>query len=442
MQEQTHVRTRFAPSPTGLLHIGNLRTAMYCWLFARHNKGTFILRIEDTDRERSTEEARQVIFEGLKWLGLDWDEGPFYQSARLELYKRKAEELVSAGRAYRSDLGDAEKGEAVVFRVYADDKVIINDLVHDPIKVMGETVKDFVIIKSDGYPSYNFACAVDDAEMQITHVIRGDDHISNTARQIMIYKAFGYELPHYAHLPMIMGMDGKRYSKRHGAAAVTDFDELGYLPDALFNFLSLLGWSPGNDREVMTRNEIIREFDIKRVRKTPARFDFEKLNWMNSKYIIDMGLASLKEQMTPFLEAAGMGDALEDGRIDEMIALYRERVKTLVGFVEAAKIFGFGGRELEFDDAAVDKFLKKPEAAGILNIVIGILEGPEDLVPEVMEAKMREVAKSEEISFKRFTQTVRVAVTGSDVSPPLFDVMQLLGRERCLSRLRFAKETF
>lgn len=434
------IRTRFAPSPTGFLHIGNLRTALYCWLYARHNDGTFILRIEDTDRERSTKEAVDVILDGLKWVGLDWDEGPYYQSERLELYRKKAQELIDKGRAYMSDLGVADKGEAVVFRVDPYEEVVIKDMIHYPITVAGSTVNDFVMIKSDGYPSYNFACTVDDAEMKITDVIRGDDHISNTARQLMIHNAFGNAIPRFAHLPMINGMDGARYSKRHGAAAVTEFRDMGYQPEALFNFLALLGWSPGDDREIMTREEMIKDFEIGRVRKTPARFDFEKFNWMNWQYIARLDNGALKKLLGAAMQAQGLPDTTSAEGFDDFIALYRERAKMLKDYIAEAKIYGFTPGEMELNEASVNKFLKKPEASGILSAAVEILQKLPEWNIESIEKGLREEAGAKEISFKKLAQTIRVAVTGSDSSPPLFDVIKLVGREKAVARLNAAAE--
>ncbi|MDO8140158.1 MAG: glutamate--tRNA ligase family protein, partial [Candidatus Brocadiales bacterium] len=278
----SNVRVRFAPSPTGYLHIGGARTALFNWLFARHNKGVFILRVEDTDQQRSTEESTKAIFDSMKWLGLDWDEGPYYQSQRLSIYKQYAEKLVEHGKAFYDT--DAEGRKAIRFRMQ-DEITEFNDLIHGAITFDAALIEDFVILKADGFPTYNFACVVDDADMDITHIIRGDDHISNTPKQIALYKAFGFNTPEFAHIPMILGEDGSRLSKRHGATAVTDYRDKGYLSHALVNFLALLGWSPGNDQEIISITEMIEKFTLKRVNKTSAQFNNTKLDWMNGQYI-------------------------------------------------------------------------------------------------------------------------------------------------------------
>lgn len=292
----SNVKVRFPPSPTGFLHIGGARTALYNWLFARHNNGKMVLRIEDTDRQRSTEEATQAILDSMTWLGLDWDEGPYHQSERLEVYNEHVEKLLKDGKAFYVD--DPEKGRAVRFKI-TDELTGFDDMVHGNIKSDTSLLEDFVIQKADGFPAYNFACVVDDGVMGITHIIRGDDHLSNTPRQIALYKALGFDLPKFAHIPMILGEDGSRMSKRHGATSVTDYRAKGYLPDAIVNFIALLGWSPGHDQELLSRQEMIEKFTLKRVNKTSSQFDFTKLDWMNSKYIQNLPVGDLVSELQP-----------------------------------------------------------------------------------------------------------------------------------------------
>ena len=295
----SNVKVRFAPSPTGYLHIGGARTALFNWLFARHNKGIFLLRIEDTDQQRSTEEATHAILDSMKWLGLDWDEGPHFQSQRLSIYKQYAEKLVAHGKAFYDT--DEEGRKAIRFKMQ-DGVTEINDLIHGAITFDASLIEDFVILKADGFPTYNFACVVDDAEMGITHIIRGDDHISNTPKQIALYNAFGFKMPEFAHIPMILGEDGSRLSKRHGATSVTEYRDKGYLPHALVNFLALLGWSPGNDQEIISIQEMIEKFTLKRVNKTSAQFNNTKLDWMNGQYIKNTPIEHLTTEVKVFLK--------------------------------------------------------------------------------------------------------------------------------------------
>ncbi|MBT3353647.1 MAG: glutamate--tRNA ligase, partial [Candidatus Scalindua sp.] len=299
----SNVKVRFPPSPTGFLHIGGARTALYNWLFARHNNGKMVLRIEDTDRQRSTEEATQAILDSMTWLGLDWDEGPYHQSERLEVYNEHVEKLLKDGKAFYVD--DPEKGRAVRFKI-TDELTGFDDMVHGNIKSDTSLLEDFVIQKADGFPAYNFACVVDDGVMGITHIIRGDDHLSNTPRQIALYKALGFDLPKFAHIPMILGEDGSRMSKRHGATSVTDYRAKGYLPDAIVNFIALLGWSPGHDQELLSRQEMIEKFTLKRVNKTSSQFDFTKLDWMNSKYIQNLPVGDLVSELQPYIKDANL----------------------------------------------------------------------------------------------------------------------------------------
>ncbi|MBT3878937.1 MAG: glutamate--tRNA ligase, partial [Candidatus Scalindua sp.] len=345
----SNVKVRFPPSPTGFLHIGGARTALYNWLFARHNNGKMVLRIEDTDRQRSTEEATQAILDSMKWLGLDWDEGPYHQSERLEIYNEHVEKLLKDGKAFYVD--DPEKGRAVRFKI-TDELTDFDDMVHGNIRSDTSLLEDFVIQKADGFPAYNFACVVDDGVMGITHIIRGDDHLSNTPRQIALYKALGFDLPKFAHIPMILGEDGSRMSKRHGATSVTDYRTKGYLPDAIINFIALLGWSPGHDQELLTRQEMIEKFTLKRVNKTSSQFDFTKLDWMNSKYIQNLPVGDLVREVQPYIKDANLdNNVVSDEWLHKLVELYKERFRTLPEFVTLTT--PFFSDEIEYEDAAV-----------------------------------------------------------------------------------------
>lgn len=317
------VRVRFAPSPTGHLHIGGVRTALFNWLFARHNKGSFILRIEDTDRQRSNKAFLDEILESLRWLGLDWDEGPCFQAQRLDLYRKYSRQLLKDKKAYRVNGQDA-----IMFKVPAE-QVKINDLVHGKIEFDNRLLKDFVIQKSDGYPTYNFACVVDDYDMKITHVIRGDDHISNTPKQTVLYHALNFETPEFAHIPLIMGAHKLRLSKREGATAVNYYREQGYLSDALVNFLALMGWSPGKNQEIIDRDGLVSKFSLEKVVKTSAIFNPDKLDWINSQYIKKLGTEELVRLTSPFLG--------EENK--ELIKLFQGRIKTLLEIKEQTDYF-------------------------------------------------------------------------------------------------------
>ena len=293
------VRVRFAPSPTGYLHIGSARTALFNWLYARANNGKFILRIEDTDKERSKEEFLGEILGSLKWIFMDWDEELTFQSKRFDSYKKIAEELLSQGLAYM-------EGPAIIFKVEKDKTISFEDMIHGTISVSTNEIKDQVLMKSDGTPTYNFACVVDDAAMKITHVIRGDDHISNTPKQVMLYAAMGLNLPKFAHIPLILSKDGGRLSKRHGATSIFEYKQMGFLPEALVNYLALMGWAPGNDREILPLGEIIKLFDVKDVNKTGATFDMDKLTWINSQYIKDMPMEKLLPKTVEYIKNKGV----------------------------------------------------------------------------------------------------------------------------------------
>ncbi|MEW6354718.1 MAG: glutamate--tRNA ligase [Planctomycetota bacterium] len=430
MSQQT-VRVRFAPSPTGFLHIGNARTALYNWLFARHERGVFILRIEDTDRVRSTQEAIAKIFDAMKWLGLDWDEGPYFQSERLDLYREWAKKLLDAGKAYEST--DAEKGTAIKFRM-EHAAAGFDDLLHGRINFDASLIEDFVLLKSDGFPTYNFACVVDDCLMKITHVIRGDDHISNTPKQLALFAAFGAEPPKYVHLPMIHKEGGGKESKREGAQFVGTYREAGFLSDALVNFLALLGWYPGEDKEVISRQEMIARFTLEGLSKTPSQFNLAKLEWMNGAYIRAMSPAELAAQLDPFLQGAGI--VIDESRREwfvQLVALYQERLKNLSEFAEKTRFFF--SDDFEYEPDAVEKVLKKDSAAAVLRESRAAVAALNDLSIEALEGSLRGVAERLGVGFKKVAQPLRVAVTGGTASAGLFETMALLGKETVLRRV-------
>ena len=427
----SNVRVRFAPSPTGYLHIGGARTALFNWLFARHNKGIFLLRIEDTDQQRSTPEATQAILDSMQWLGLNWDEGPYFQSDRLSIYKKYAENLVLENKAFYDT--DAEGRKAIRFKML-DGVTEINDLIHGLISFDTALIEDFVILKADGFPTYNFACVVDDAEMGITHVIRGDDHISNTPKQIALYNAFGYKLPEFAHIPMILGEDGSRLSKRHGATSVTEYRDKGYLPQALVNFLALLGWSPGNDQEIITLAEMIEKFSLKRAVKTSAQFNNTKLDWMNGQYIKSIPVEQLSPYTRGFFEKSGVDmTKISAAWLTALVRLYHERFKTFQDLVNQTGFFFTGS--IEYDTAAVEKFLKKEGITNLLKEVLAAISRLEAFDTKHLEDSLRALTTRLGVGFSKLAQPLRVSITGRSVSAGIFETMELLGKEVSLQRL-------
>lgn len=425
------VRVRMAPSPTGSFHIGTARTALYNWLFARHHGGTFILRIEDTDRERSTEEAVRVILDSMGWLGLGWDEGPHFQSQRVDVYKNSAEKLLAAGKARLDDLGRPEKGKAVVFEVPQKD-VVFDDLVKGTIRKAAKDLDPHIVLmRADGTPTYNFACVADDIDMAITHVIRGDDHVANTWKQLLVYEALEAKPPLFAHLPMIHNTRGRKLSKRDGAVAVTDYRRMGYLPEALANFLALLGWSPGDDTELMSREELTRRFDLDRVKSSPSQFDFEKFEWMNGRHIAGTSPEELASLVKPFIEEAGLR-APSDEWLSGLVRIQRERMRTLRDLAEAARYFFV--EEVEPDGKA-RKLLARPGAAEALKAAREALAGLEPFEAPRIEAELRTLAESLSVGMGKVAQAVRAAVTGRAASPPIGETCELIGRKRCLARI-------
>jgi glutamyl-tRNA synthetase len=396
------------------------------------------LRIEDTDRQRSTEEATQAILDSMTWLGLDWDEGPYHQSDRLEIYNEYVEKLLKDGKAFHVD--DPEKGRAVRFKI-TDELTDFDDIVHGNIRSDTSLIEDFVIQKADGFPAYNFACVVDDGVMGITHIIRGDDHLSNTPRQIALYKALGFDLPKFAHIPMILGEDGSRMSKRHGATSVTDYRTKGYLPDALVNFIALLGWSPGHDQELLTRQEMIEKFTLKRVNKTSSRFDFTKLDWMNSKYIQNLPVGNLVSELQPYIKEANLeSDVVSDEWLHKLVELYQERFRTLPEFVTLTT--PFFSDEIEYEDAAVQKHLKKGNSSLIKDAYKKLKEVKDFSSIGELESCLRSITTEHSIGFGKLAQPIRVALIGKSASAGIFETLELLGKEKTLKRLEYTINTF
>ena len=456
------VRSRFAPSPTGYLHIGGARTALFSYLFARGRGGPFILRIEDTDRERSTTESVQAILDGLRWLRIDWDEGPFFQSARTELYKERVQELLRRGRAYRCFCSaeelegkretalregrkpgydrtcryrkDQPEGPFTIrFAAPEHGETAFHDIIKGRVAFQNEELDDFIIARSDGSPTYNFCVVVDDHDMAVTHVIRGEDHVNNTPKQIQLYEAMGYAVPAFAHVPLILGLDRTRLSKRHGATSVTAYRDQGFFPEAMINYLARLGWSHG-DQEIFSLSELIEKFRIEDVGQSAGVFDLDKLSWVNSHYMKTLPLERLVADLKPFLEARGHRD-LPDAWIAKMIATLRERARTLVEIVELGSYYL--SAEVTIDAKAAAKFLKPENRALLLELAERLSALPTwDLasIQSVFEKLMAERG----LALGKIAQPVRVAVTGGTASPGIFEVLDVIGRERSLARLRSA----
>jgi glutamyl-tRNA synthetase len=461
------VRVRFAPSPTGHLHIGGARTALFNWLFARHNKGDFILRIEDTDRTRSTDEYIDSIMEGMRWLNLDWDEGPFRQTDRFVVYRAYADRLVEEGKAYHCycspeeleerrkealsqgkslkydgrcrDLKEPVPGRkpAIRFMMPGEGKVVVRDMIRGEVVFDNSLLDDLIIVRSDGTPTYNFTVVADDVDMKITHVIRGDDHLNNTPKQIHICSALGCRTPLFAHLPMILGSDKARLSKRHGATSVIAYREAGYLPEALVNYLVRLGWSCG-DQEVFTVDELIKHFSFDAVGKSAAVFNPEKLLWLNSRYIMSASPGRLANLVKPFLVG---GKIIEEGRsLDEQwlsraVFTLQERSKTLVEL--AGSLSYYIADEIAYDLKAREKFLNRKYLAN-LEAVKESLDGLGDFTAGELEKVFHSIAEKYGAKLGSIAQPLRVAVTGRTESPGIFEVLEVLGKEKTMKRLDMA----
>ncbi|HEV3485980.1 MAG TPA: glutamate--tRNA ligase [Vicinamibacterales bacterium] len=477
------VRVRFAPSPTGYLHIGGARTALFNWLFARRHRGIFVLRIEDTDAERSSWEMVGGIVEGLRWLGLDWDEGPdvggphapYFQSERLATYQSAAEQLVTAGHAYycycspetlkeKRDAAESAGGgwkydrtccdlssdtiarheragtpRAIRFKVPAGETTF-DDLVHGPIAFDNANIEDFVILRSDRQPTYHLSVVVDDIHMEMTHVVRGDDHISNTPKQVLLYRAFDKQVPLFAHVPLILGPDKKRLSKRHGATSVMEYHRLGYLPEAMVNFLALLGWSPGNDQELFSRDELIAAFTLEGISGGNAVFNPEKLDWFNQQYIARLDAGDLARRVEPLLRDAGLWSddfaAAKRPWLVRTLELLKPRLKRLPQVVEDGR--PFFQEAIERDPAAVAKHLARPELRDHLRGLQQTFASAAPFDAATLDAALRSFAEQRGLKAAQLIHATRVAVTGRAASPGLFEVLELLGRERTLTRMEEA----
>jgi len=430
------IRVRFAPAPTGNLHIGGSRTALFNWLYAKAKQGKFILRIEDTDKQRSKQEYVDEILGSLKWLGFQWDE-IYYQSRRMQVYKEHADKLLKLGKAYTEKTEG--KGEAIIFKVEPQN-IKINDLIHGEIEFDTTTIKDQVLIKSDGTPTYNFACVVDDATINITHVIRGDDHISNTPKQALLYQALGFSVPEFAHLPLILGAEGGRLSKRTGATAISDYRKMGYLSAALVNYLLLLSWSPGDNREVVDINEAVRLFDIKDVNKTAATFDLKKLGWMNNQYLKTEDPEKLTDEIIPLLldKKYIQENNFDRNYIVSLVKLFQARLSTLNDFVDWADLFFT--KKVKIDPEAEKKFLSQ-DLSKEFRLFIERLEALDKFDIATIEASFRELVKELNIEARTLIHPIRVALTGKTIGPGLFEVVYYLGKDRTKERLgKFIKK--
>lgn len=453
------IRTRFAPSPTGFLHIGGARTALFAWLYARKHGGKFVLRIEDTDLERSTEESVNAILEGMSWMGLDYDEGPFYQTHRFERYEEVIQQLVNDGKAYRCNCSkerieklreeqmaakekprydghcrnaavSADEPHVIRFLNPQEGEVVFNDLVRGSITVQNKELDDLIIKRTDGSPTYNLSVVVDDLDMKITHVIRGDDHINNTPRQINILKAMGHDAPTYAHVPMILGEDGTRLSKRHGATSVIEYREMGYLPEALINYLVRLGWSSG-DQELFTLDEMISLFDVVDVNKAPSSFNNEKLQWINQQYLKEEDASRIAQLLSVHLGNIGI-DPSEGPSLEDVVVAQRERAKTLIELAEVSQFFY---RDFEAFDEKMAKKQLRPVAADVLKAAQVALNALENWDIEPIHDVIHGIAEELNIKMGKVGTPLRVAVTGGAPSPSLDLTVYLIGKEACSRRI-------
>jgi glutamyl-tRNA synthetase len=476
LSKNKSVRVRYAPSPTGYPHVGNIRTALFNWLFARHCGGTFIIRIEDTDVARKVEGAVEAILDGLRWLGMDWDEGPYFQSQRLELYREAVERLVSQGDAYYCycspqrleemraeqvkhkqppgydrhcrDLSqeerDKKKAEGITpvvrFKTPLSRQTGFNDLIWGKVVFENNTLDDFILLKSDGYPTYHLANVVDDHLMEIDHVLRAEEWLSSTPRHLLLYRALGFEPPQFAHLPMILGTDRAKLSKRHGAVSITEYREQGYLPEAMVNFLALLGWSLDDKTEILSGQELIDNFSLERISRTPAIFNRDKLYWMNGIYIRRLSLEDFTQRALPFLDRdlpPGVKRPLSTDYVRQIMPLIQERARTLAEVAELTQFFF--ADELDYEAALIiGKDMSQSSAIKALEAAqqkLGQLEGFDT---DSLEAVLRPLAVELGLKTGQLFGTLRVAVTGRTAAPPLFQTMAVLGKERCLQRIQVA----
>src|SRR5574341_118085 len=426
------VRVRFAPSPTGYLHVGGARTALFNWLYARHTGGQFLLRIEDTDKARSTDEHTQVIKDGLTWLGLDWDEPLVFQGAQIARHQAMADRLLAEGKAY------LEQG-AIRLKL-PPGEIAWDDAVHGRISFQGEDIKDFVILRSDRSPLYNFAVVVDDIDMRITHVLRGADHISNTPKQIAVYRALGAALPVFGHVPMINGPDGKKLSKRHGATAVGDYQHLGLLPAAMRNFLALLGWSPGGDREILALDDMIQAFTLEGILKKPSVFDTTKLEWMNGQYLSLASADELYDLVAPSLQTLGADGGSDKPHVLRAIAAVKTRSRTTLDIARQVAV-RLDAKFVEQDDRAKKEIAKDPAGyRAALQASVAALGGAE-WTPEALEKTLRALAEAKGVAAGKIFQPIRIALTGGTVSEPVNELLYVVGKGAALERLAAAAAT-
>jgi len=452
------VRTRFAPSPTGMLHIGGARTALFAWLYARHHGGEFVLRIEDTDRERSTDEATKVILDGLSWLGLDWDGEPIFQAARQDQHIQAVDQLIKQGDAYRcycsreelDGMREAQRSAGkkpmydgrcrhrndqptdqpyvIRFRSPDEGETVVNDLVLGHVSFPNAELDDLILLRTDGTPTYNLAVVVDDADMGISHVVRGSDHLNNTPRQIQLYQALKLSIPQFAHIPLIHGPDGAKMSKRHGAVAITEYREQGYLANAVNNYLARLGWSHG-DEEVFSRQQLIELFDLTQVGKAAARFDQQKLDWLNGHYLRDAKAIDLVDSVAELLNT----DISAGPDLEPVIASLQERSKNLLDLAEGARFFYQAPSS--YDEKAVKKNFKEGTAALVEQFIAG-LESMDDFSGGASHALIAEICETEAVGMGKLAQPVRILVAGGPVSPPIDVTLALLGKEESIQRLK------
>lgn len=460
---QKPIRTRFAPSPTGYLHIGGARTALFSWLFARRHQGTFVLRIEDTDLERSTEASIQAILDGMEWLGLDYDEGPFYQTKRFDRYKEVVQQLLDEGKAYRCTCSkerlaqlreeqmankqkprydghcrDANHDESaapfvVRFRNPLEGVVQFTDIVRGDISISNSELDDLIIARTDGTPTYNFTVVVDDSDMEMTHIIRGDDHINNTPRQINIFKALNADVPVFGHVPMILGGDGKRLSKRHGAVSVLQYREEGFLPEAMRNYLVRLGWSSG-DQEIFTTEQMIELFSAQGINRAPAAFNIDKLTWLNQHYQKSLEPDSVAARLAYYFEQMNV-DFTHGPKLSDVVKVQAERVKTMKEMAERSVYFYQD--DLDYDEKAVAKHLKPP-ARELLAELLERFKACTDWKKEPLHKIIVDLGAQKDVKLGKLAQPLRVAITGGTVSPSIDITLELIGRDRVLARLEKA----
>lgn len=472
------VRVRFAPSPTGPLHVGGARTALFNYLYAKHHDGQFILRIEDTDRERNSEESLRGILDALQWLGLPWDEGPFFQSKRLDLYEKHINHLLETNRAYacfctaeelevmrneqrarneaprydgrcftlseeeRRTKQEAGEPHVIRFRANNEGDMVVDDLIRGQVQFANAVVDDFVIVKSDGMPTYQLAVVVDDADMNITHVIRGEEHLSNTPKQVQLYEALGYTPPRFAHIPLILAEDRSKLSKRHGSVWVGQFREDGYLPEALVNYLALVGWAYDDKTELFSREELIQYFSFEGVSKHSAIFDYKKLAWMNGTYIRALSIEQFYEQAVPVLQAAqAIPETLsadDKERLMQILSLLQTRVGTLAEL--PSQVAYFFADEITFDPKAVERFFGRDYIIRLFEYLLAQFRAVNNFNEEELAPIFKRFGKENDLKMGDVMQPVRVAVTGTTMSPPMYDTLMLLGRQTTLQRLEEAIE--